>query len=197
MKYLLDKENIKLEKEVIDTIYYYQDTAILYFGGMLGSSKSSTLKNIRENCKNADVVYMDYNRFNPIEARRVLDLKITQLLEKHKHIILCGNSLGGYWANFFSEKFKLPCLLINPALSPKSTLTKYDAMSPDLIKQFTDSTFHFKNKWAILGKRDELIDHAVNEKLLQGIQEVKWVDEAHRLSNYDEVVLILKKIKEL
>ena len=33
-------------------------------------------------------------------------------------VVFVGTSLGGFWANYFSQKFDAPCVIINPSINP-------------------------------------------------------------------------------
>jgi uncharacterized protein len=40
-------------------------------------------------------------------------------------IVFVGTSLGGFWANYFAQKYDAPCVLVNPALRPSKTLYQW------------------------------------------------------------------------
>jgi len=37
-------------------------------------------------------------------------------------IILVGTSLGGFWANYMAQRWDIPCILINPSMSPSVSM---------------------------------------------------------------------------
>ena len=37
-------------------------------------------------------------------------------------VIFVGTSLGGFWANYFAQKFDAPCVLVNPSVNPDETM---------------------------------------------------------------------------
>ena len=91
---------------------------ILYFHGFKSSSKSSkaqSLKNfIAKNTKNTKIIIPDLddnfqNAHNQIEELIRLS---------GSNIVFMGSSLGGYYASYFSQKFKKKAVLINPAVHP-------------------------------------------------------------------------------
>lgn len=45
-------------------------------------------------------------------------------LQQTDQVILVGSSMGGFYAQYFGQKYKLPYVMINPALNPKPLFTK-------------------------------------------------------------------------
>lgn len=39
-------------------------------------------------------------------------------------LIFVGTSLGGFWANYFAQKWDSPCVIINPSTSPSKSLAR-------------------------------------------------------------------------
>ena len=37
-------------------------------------------------------------------------------------IVFVGTSLGGFWAHYFSQTVKAPCVLVNPSMNPAATM---------------------------------------------------------------------------
>lgn len=44
-------------------------------------------------------------------------------------VIFVGTSLGGFWANYFAQKFDAPCVIVNPSVSPDLTMANRVGMS--------------------------------------------------------------------
>jgi hypothetical protein len=50
---------------------------------------------------------------------------IEDLLARHRgDVILVGTSMGGFWANWAAARKGLKAVIINPAITPRKTLTK-------------------------------------------------------------------------
>ncbi|MGG4608948.1 esterase YqiA [Providencia sp. Me31A] len=59
----------------------------------------------------------------PEQAQALLD----DLISKHEHdrIGLVGSSLGGYFSIWFSQRYQLPAVVVNPAVRPFDLLQDY------------------------------------------------------------------------
>lgn len=40
-------------------------------------------------------------------------------------LIFVGTSIGGFWANYFAQKWDTLCVIVNPATKPSKTLAQY------------------------------------------------------------------------
>ena len=97
---------------------------ILYLHGFASSgmaTKALILREhvIRENTiKDKKVISPDL----PVEPDGAMEV-ITGLLEGgNEKTLIFGSSLGGFYALYASQKFSLPCVLINPAILPHVSL---------------------------------------------------------------------------
>ena len=52
----------------------------------------------------------------PVEAVNIIEILIDRY--GSRQIVLIGSSLGGYYAFYFTEKFNLHAVLINPVIRP-------------------------------------------------------------------------------
>ena len=188
IKYLIKKENINLKNFTFEN----KDTTLLYLGGINGTRDSTTYTALKKHCKN--IAYISYDKKNVELAKTQIENEVVEAQKKYKNVLLCGNSLGGYWANYFSEQFHIPCLLINPSLNPKANLEKY-GFGKNMLSSFKESTFYYKNKIALLGKNDDVVNNKLNAQKLNDIESIVWVDEGHRLLSYDVLIeLIIYKL---
>jgi predicted esterase YcpF (UPF0227 family) len=50
--------------------------------------------------------------------------KIATIVHENKEypIIFVGTSLGGFYANYFAQRYDAPCVLVNPSTSPSKTM---------------------------------------------------------------------------
>ncbi len=60
---------------------------------------------------------------SPKQAIKQLEEIIATYPKDKWHLI--GSSLGGYFSTYFSEKYQLPAVLVNPAVMPYSLLADY------------------------------------------------------------------------
>lgn len=183
VKYIGEKEKVDFSNFTVEK----NDTILLYLGGMYATKESTTYTTLQKHFKNIEVEYVDYDRRNAIMAKEQIKSKIIYAQDCYKNVLLCGNSLGGYWANYFSEKMQIPCILINPSLFPKTNLEKYE-MSQETLHEFEESTLYYKNKRALFGRNDEIVNNKLNEEKLQDIKKIIWVDDGHRLTNCEVLI---------
>ncbi|MGL5952025.1 MAG: esterase YqiA [Providencia rustigianii] len=59
----------------------------------------------------------------PQQAAEMLDKIIAD--HQHQNIGLVGSSLGGYFSIYFSERYQIPAVLVNPAVRPFDLLSDY------------------------------------------------------------------------
>jgi uncharacterized protein len=72
---------------------------------------------------------------SPIEAIQLCE----QLIEHHPINAVCGSSLGGFYALYLAEKFKLRCALINPAITPWQDMERTDNQARYAIDSLEDA----------------------------------------------------------
>ena len=90
---------------------------ILYLHGF-ASSANSTKANlintfIKKNTKSTQILIPDLD--NDIESAY---LQIDLIIKKESPSSIIGSSLGGFYATYFSNKYNLRCVNINPAVPP-------------------------------------------------------------------------------
>ena len=92
-------------------------TKILYLHGF-ASSANSTKANlikafIKKNAKSTQILIPDLD--NDIESAYY---QIDLIIKKESPSSIIGSSLGGFYATYFSDKYDLQCVNINPAVPP-------------------------------------------------------------------------------
>jgi predicted esterase YcpF (UPF0227 family) len=102
---------------------------VLYVHGFLSSSLSHKACLLRDTFSNWDKYSIgftcpDLGKSSPSVAIHTLEQIIDQLKETD-HLILIGSSLGGFYVTYLAEKYKLPAIVINPAVSPWLDLANY------------------------------------------------------------------------
>lgn len=110
----------------------------------------------------------------PAQAAAILEA-IIQANGQHK-LYLIGSSLGGYWATWFTEKYDLPAVLINPATDPyllepdyiNVPIKNYHSQESYLLTQQhlqelvsfnTPEIKRKKNYWLLVQTGDETLDY--------------------------------------
>ena len=91
---------------------------ILYFPGFGGNQNSETFRKIVEKHESSELII--YNNFNAEKAFEKIQNQIENYLSEN--ILLIGQSLGGFWAEYFAVKFGFNLILINPSLEPLESL---------------------------------------------------------------------------
>ena len=181
---------------------------IIYLHGFNSDGNSTTIKEIRKEIPG--LLSISYDYVNADIAFQQIQSLIEDTLKKDPDLIIAGTSLGGFWANYFGQKFHLKCLLVNPAINPSVTLRKAVEFSPLLnynsgeSREFTfDNADAYKkyevpvesgmNRIIVLGKNDEVIDYRKSEEIYRDKGKIILTEEGHRIENYGRIVKILKE----
>lgn len=62
----------------------------------------------------------------PAAVEELLDGIVAGAIQKYgKNVVLVGTSLGGFWANYMSSKWQIPCVLVNPSSRPADTISEH------------------------------------------------------------------------
>jgi 5'-nucleotidase len=190
-EYLIDKEANPIDnmKPHIDA----QETAIIFLAGFGGGSHSNSYQSLKNLVKNCAFYLKEYDNEIPTKAYYSLAIEIKNVCDNFKHVILVGNSLGGYYANYFAEKFNLPCVLINPSLYPNITLVKRGVPNK-YLKLFKESTFENKNKYVFLGEQDDVVNPAIAVEKFTNVKVVTWLQENHKIKDFTSIAQLLNKV---
>jgi uncharacterized protein len=150
--------------------------AIIYIHGFLSSPLSAKAEITRQWLleNRADIkFYCPHLPPYPNETKRILEDLVEGLLPQS--VYLMGSSLGGFWATCLAEKYNLPAVLINPAVSPQKFMPKY--LDIDLKSYHTDDSYRlqqhhideitaenvpvarYKNYWLLVQTGDETLNY--------------------------------------
>ncbi len=80
----------------------------------------------------------------PNLAIDTLEQIIEGFLNKDEDVYLVGSSLGGFYAIYLANKYDLKAVLINPAVNPWSTLSRYEGVE-FVTNYYDNSRFEFTN----------------------------------------------------
>jgi len=67
----------------------------------------------------ANVLTPTYPIKSPKETVLSIESLLNELTNKEQPIVLMGSSMGGYYAQYLGQKYKIPYIMINPALRPE------------------------------------------------------------------------------
>lgn len=113
-------------------------------------------------------------------------------INKDLKLIFVGTSLGAWYASKLSDMFGGTAVLINPAIDPKNSLSKYNV--PEEIRNNYVESIEFKlHDKVFIGTQDEVFDFS---NVDFGDAEVEYVDADHRFSGeeFDKVIDYIKKL---
>lgn len=103
---------------------------ILYLHGFLSSGNSFKGQWMKAEfaALGIDVLTPTYPISDPEQTAAAIDAEIHAAgLVKKKAAPWCimGSSMGGFWGHYFAQKYRVPLVMINPALNPTDTLSPY------------------------------------------------------------------------
>ncbi len=149
---------------------------ILYLHGFASSANSTKACQLNEYIVNNT---SKTNIFIPNLENNIIDAveQIDNLIKESSPSSLMGSSLGGFYATYFSEKYNLQCVGINPAVIPPAEMSFYlgenknystgkkfnvDQSQLDLLNQMGGEIKTIKrpnNFMILLQSGDELLDY--------------------------------------
>ena len=95
---------------------------IIYIHGFGSSGSGGKATLFRE--KFQEDILLPSLSYVPTLAIDTLEQLIKLLINKNEKISLVGSSLGGYYSIYLANKYNLKAVLINPAITPYTTLDK-------------------------------------------------------------------------
>ena len=129
-----------------------------------------------------------------------------KMLESSKFDILIGSSLGGYYATYLAEKYRMKAVLLNPSTQPWKTLASYVGWQ----KRFCDEeVFEFKSIYLeqlqvlqtapdkgkyllLLQSKDEVLDYTKAQSLYNTHQVIVEYGGNHRFENIDDYLSMIE-----
>lgn len=154
---------------------------VFYFSGFGGNEGSETFKFILKNY--LQVKFIIYDNINAEIAYKEIDTQLKgEILENQLFI---GQSLGGFWAEYFAIKYNQKLILINPSLDPENSLKKYNLSSQDLEKYKNfKSKDHVKDATIILSENDSLVNPITVKKKYDKKAKFVMVEGDHKFTNF-------------
>lgn len=184
---------------------------ILYIHGFNSAGYGEKVNHLREVFKPRNVISPTLH-YDPEEAISQLEF-LTDAIKEKDNLFVFGTSLGGFYALYLTEKFKVPSVLINPSIDPYTSLQKQ--LGPQ--KNFkTEEEYIFTQEhleklknyyvkdlkslkdlvYVYLDEKDELLDSKETAKYFEGFHVVVYPDGNHRFTHMKELIEDFKKILE-
>lgn len=139
---------------------------ILNIHGYHGCAENSAGKVLKQLGCEVISPYIDYDSQTPEEILEYLE----NIIRIYSPEVICGTSLGGFYASVLSAKLNIYAMLINPCLMPFLHLPRlgYKGDIKGFISAFGIlSDINVNKVSAIIGENDEIIDsHDFTGKLL-------------------------------
>lgn len=178
---------------------------ILYVHGFNSSGSSSKVDQLKKEFPNYKIVAPTLSA-DPSEAYGQL---VSELIEDYEDTIIVGTSLGGFYSLLISNRFDIPCFLINPSLEPHKTLVKkvgkytrfgtdnevydfkheYIEKLRDFSNEISPSEQNHKLINVYLSTDDEQLDFSNIKKFIPRAKTHKEFDNSgHRFSRFSEVI---------
>lgn len=172
---------------------------VVYFHGFGSFPESSKTDRLRESLSGEYEVHAFPIDIDPEIALAELSEHIDSLLLEDMHrpdkVLFVGTSLGGWWASKLGELYDIPAIVINPSITPHTSLYKHK-VSEEISLKYTPIVTSVKNEY-FFGSRDKIIDSTEFRKTLDIIgAKYTVVDASHRF-NGSEFELVIGKIHEL
>ena len=131
---------------------------ILYIHGFNGTPEGAKLDMLRHHYRNAEIIAPQHDS----RAKNVFPLldKVARNLDMTDDVIL-GSSLGGFWANFFSLRYGLAAVLVNPAVRPSQSLKELDYPQASEYHEFENqiSATDVSPRIVLLAEDDEVLNY--------------------------------------
>jgi len=143
--------------------------------------------------------------FSPLDAITAIE----KLVKDENIEMIIGSSLGGFYATYIAEKYKLKAILLNPSTHPWNTLSSYVGWQ----KRFCDDKmFEFTSEYldalkllqkiplhgkylVLLQSEDEVLDYTKAQSLYNKHKIVVEYGGNHRFENIDEYMSMIEKFK--
>ena len=176
--------------------YAVKNIKILYLHGIGATPESDNVSILKRDDVAIISPYFDY------EKGYVFDFISKEIIEKQGIRAVVGHSLGGYLAYYLSNKYKIPCLMFNPAFDSLHPIPNDVKELPPYYEQTAivgseDEDVPTKNQLEFLEKTKakiiiEKIDHDIPNDI-----KVKYFNEfINGITGNNVVVVIENKNKE-
>lgn len=140
---------------------------------------------------------------SPLDAIQMIE----EILSATRFDVLAGSSLGGFYATYLAEKYRMKAILLNPSTEPWETLSAYvgwqKRFCDEVVFEFkavyleqlkTLQTVPEKGKYLLLLQSgDEVLDHTKAQSLYNTHKIIVEYGGNHRFENIDEYLSMIEK----
>ena len=173
----------------------------VYIHGLNSDGKRSAY--LLENCLGEKVVRLEWQCDRPFDENIAYLLheieELDNQIEALENMVIIGSSMGGYYAAVISVLKCYHCVLFNPVINPKKTLSKFKGLNrnfatgqtyeltDDLINSYSFSgklNEHGIPRYIVLGRRDTVLNYREAEEFYRGCSYTVITDEEHQIKDY-------------
>jgi predicted esterase YcpF (UPF0227 family) len=178
---------------------------LLYIHGF-ASCGSGQKSKVLADCFGAENVDAPDLPTSPLEAVALLEA----MIETYPYDLIVGSSMGGYYATWLAEKFRLKAVLINPSTVPHETLAPYvgrqtrfcDGKLFDFKVAYLDAlqTLVTPPKYGrylvLLQSEDEVLDYRKAHAFYQDHRVIVEYGGNHRFENIEDYLSMIGNFKD-
>lgn len=182
-------------------------SAILYVHGFASDGNSQKVAALKEAFPEREVMAPKFSHRAQETAAKLLQVIDDLLARHHGDVILVGTSMGGFWANWAAARKGLRAVVINPAITPSTTLAigigqvidgeAWTQSDCDAYKS-VEADIELKDRapYVVLPARnDDFIPYEPTVRMFEGkAQIVQYADGGHRFDKYDEICRHVRQI---
>jgi len=167
---------------------------LIYIPGFGGNTNSETFKNISIKYADVETVFINYDNRNAENAFIQIEDQIEN--KASKNCLIIGQSLGGFWAEYFAHKYGFKLILINPSLNPSESLKKYNLTLEELdcYRKFILIETVKSEMAIILSKNDTIVSPKPVKEKYKDLVEFKYVNCDHKLTEFECLFTEIEKI---
>lgn len=151
---------------------------LLYIHGFNSSPKSLKAQQMLAYCREhrPDIrVEVPQMPCYPAQAAEFIDNQVKALVDEGYQIGLVGSSLGGYMSTWLNDRYQLPAVLVNPAVTPYDLLVDYlgEQVNPYTHEHYVLASHHMdelramdvttlrnpEQLWLLQQEGDEVLDY--------------------------------------
>lgn len=175
---------------------------ILYLHGFASCGEGNKSLELKSYFGTDNVIAADLPP-SPLDAIHMIE----EILSTTRIDVLIGSSLGGFYATYLAEKYRMKAILLNPSTEPWETLSSYVGWQ----KRFCDDeVFEFKTVYLeqlktlqvtaekgkyllLLQSGDEVLDYTKAQSLYNIHKIIVEYGGNHRFENIEEYLSMIEK----